>query len=74
MGISMPRKRLARKREVVEALKARGLTMTDMARDLGVTTSHVSHFLSGRRYTIRLDEGIAEYIRRLPDADAQAVA
>lgn len=62
----MPRISPRRKREVLLALKERGQTMTDMARALGVTTSHVSHFLSGRRYTVRLDDGITAYLRTRP--------
>jgi len=58
----MPRITVRRKKEILAALKARRLTQADMADALGVTRSHLSHMLAGRRYSAQLDAGIARYL------------
>lgn len=70
----MPRITRRRKKEIVEALRAHDRTQVDLAAALGVTTSHVSHFLSGRRYTQRLDEGITAYLEQLTSGTPGAAA
>lgn len=37
-----------------------------MAADLGVTLSHLSHVLAGRRRSDRLEAAIAAYLAKLP--------
>lgn len=58
----MPRLSARRKKEILGALRARGLTQADMAEALGVTRSHLNHVLAGRRYSALLVEGITRYL------------
>ncbi len=59
----MPRLSVRRKKEILAALRARGVTQTDMAEALGVTRSHLNHVLAGRRYSALLVDGITRYLK-----------
>lgn len=58
----MPRLSARRKKEILGALRARGLTQSDMADALGVTRSHLNHVLAGRRYSALLVAGVTRYL------------
>ena len=47
---------------VLSRLKARGMSQTDFARDIGTMQSHISNILSGKqRLTINIAERMADY-------------
>lgn len=53
----------------ITLLRARGASLTQIARDLGVDLSYVSRVNRGRRRSSKIEQAIAEQLGlRLPDA------
>ena len=52
-----------RRRRVLVELARHGMSITDLARAIGTTQSHVSEVINGRRLQASLEERIAAYLQ-----------